>query len=174
MLSSSDAFLNSANHSFNLDFTRIRDVPEDTPVAGISRRYVFVLGLLGLLLTIGLRSIGFKIVDMIFAVYAGTLSLFPAVIVSLYIRRRDLLPRLRPAALVAAIGGFLAAWAHGFYSIVGIDASTRLGSWLAAHVPRDVYQSPTYAFVVSILLFVVCIPFMLLVKGPAAEEVITG
>jgi Na+/proline symporter len=116
MFSSAEGFLNSASHCFSLDLTSIGEAAEDADVSAQASRHVVILGIVGLGMTLFLREIGFGIIDMVFAVSAGQLALFPAVIAGLYVKNPALLRRLSPAALAAIVCGFGAAWLNGFVS----------------------------------------------------------
>lgn len=154
LLSQADAFLNSAGHCFSLDLTSVgRELP-DHDVHVRARLHVVMLGVTGLAMTLLLKYLGFRILDLIFAVYAGTLALLPSVLAALLVKDASRLPTLRYAALLSMIGGFLAAWLNGVYSVSAANSDWWLWSTIRAYVPIDVYQSPTYAFSASGILFV--------------------
>lgn len=153
MLSSSDAFLNSAGHTWCLDVAGYRRYRNEDDVKKTASIHVVWLGALGLLATIILRYSGFNIVDMIFAVYAGTLALFPCVIHAVWARAGQTSPRLRIGAFVSMLTGLLAAWATGALATVDSLRSSSVGRFVAGVIPIDVYQAPTYALIVSIAVY---------------------
>jgi Na+/proline symporter len=155
MFSSAEGFLNSAAHCFSLDLTALGRASESSDVSRQASRHVMVLGVIGLGAAVILRQIGFGIVDMVFAVSAGQLALFPAVLAGLYINKPDLLRRFSPAAISAIMSGFLAAWINGFYSTLAPQSSWWVWKHLGKLIPADVYRSPIYAFVVSNAVFLI-------------------
>jgi Na+/proline symporter len=154
MFSSADGFLNSAAHCFSLDLSEIGQKPEDEDIASRASYNALMLGLAGLTVTLVLRAIGFKIVDLVFAVSAGQIALFPAVLHSLYTKSPKNLPRYSNAAFWSVVLGFLAAWLNGFYSVLASGNTSIWVSWISKLTPPDVYRSTTYAFVVSAVVYV--------------------
>ena len=154
MFSSADAFINSAALVYSLDLSQLRKRADSDNVVSIARTHVIALGLGGLCVAMLLRHTGFGIVDMVFAVSAGQLALFPSVLCGVMTPQRKSLQDLRIPALASISFGFSAAWINGLYSVLtsGYDG---LPSFLVRLFPQDVYRSPAYAFTISSLVFLV-------------------
>jgi Na+/proline symporter len=162
MFSSAEGFLNSAGHCFSLDLTSMGNAPEDADVSVTASWHVIFLGVAGLTITLFLRQIGFGIIDMVFAVSAGQLALFPSVIAGLYIRNPEVLRRLGPASLLSITAGFLAAWLNGFYSTLAPSSNWSVWKDVAKLLPADVYRSPIYALIASAAVFLIVAGFSVL------------
>ncbi len=120
-----------------------------------SRVILVVSALVAVFLVEGLKYFGFSIADLVFAIYGGSLALFPPIIVALY-NRRNTLTRLSSFANVAVIFGFLFGWGAAIYGKV-------IGS------SNLIFLSPTFSICVS---FLVLLSGLLSVakEGPASRD----
>lgn len=153
MLSTADTFLNAAGHTLSLDILNVNVADVDSNTSTKIRRHVFILGLIGFVVTVLLRSIGFDIVDMIFSVYGGTLALFAPVLFALYFRDQFPNVDLSKPALISIIVGISLAWVNGIYSVMPAEYVSSLPASITTIFPQDVYKSPIYAFVASVSIF---------------------
>lgn len=79
-----------------------------------SRFILFVSGIFSVVLVEGLNKIGFDIKDLVFAIYGGSLALFPPILFSLFYNR-NLLNRMSTFAIIGIVLGFLVGWGVAFY-----------------------------------------------------------
>ncbi len=73
--------------------------------------------LVAIFLVEGLKQIGFSIADLVFAIYSGSLVLFPLIIVSLFYGR-ERLKKISVFASLAVIFGFIFGWGSAIYGKV--------------------------------------------------------
>lgn len=152
MLSSSDAFLNSAVHTWCLDVIGYRSYDKEANVRNSAALHVVWLGAVGLTATMFLRYLGFNIVDMIFAVYAGTLALLPAVLYSIF-RPTQRGSSLRTGVVLSMSLGLAAAWTVGLAATIpGMQKSHLTRALDTLHL-LSVYHAPTVAVAVSTIVF---------------------
>ncbi|WP_335973250.1 hypothetical protein [Gaetbulibacter jejuensis] len=79
-----------------------------------SKRVLAASALVAILLVEGLKQIGFSIADLVFAIYSGSLVLFPLIMVSLFHQRKRL-AQISFYASLAVIFGFLAGWGSAIF-----------------------------------------------------------
>ena len=76
----------------------------------LSSRLILVsAAVLAIFLVEGLKYVGFSVADLVFAIYGGSLALFPPIIVALY-SERSKLKVLSSFATIGVILGFLSGW----------------------------------------------------------------
>ena len=170
MFSSADGFINAAAHVYSLDLTNAGAGSDDAQVTTLARLHVVLVGSIALILCLGLRTVGFGIVDMVFSISAGQVALFPSVVIALI--RREAIQRLRLAAIISISSGFIVAWLNGIYATLSVKLTLPYADTIARFAPPDVYRSPIYAFGVScivFLLFAVITGLRFTGKGTASE-----
>lgn len=153
MISSADGFINAAAHIWLLDLHSKERLVGDADVLPNHRAHGAILGVVGLGLCLGLQTLGFGIVDMVFAVSAGQVALFPALVCGLLLERKASNQRLAPVALCSIVAGFLVAWANGIYSTSSSERGTL--HVFGFSVARDVYASPMYSVVLATAVYLV-------------------
>jgi len=165
MLSTADTFLNAAGHTYSLD---IKKEQERNSNDGQSRatRDIIIMGIAGFLGALVFRELGFSIVDMIFAVYGGTLSLCAPVIYALYFNEDSSAHIYSLYALLSVIAGFLASWSNGIYSIVCRSSYYEACGYIQSIWSPDIFMSPVLAFSISTVIFVIPV----LVKSLKSHE----
>lgn len=75
----------------------------------ISRKILTLSVIITIGLVAGLQQLGFSIADLVFAIYGGQLVLFPAILATLYFKRKDLI-KLSLTSTVAVFLGFISGW----------------------------------------------------------------
>ena len=154
MFSSADGFLNSAAATFSLDIAKIGPqsrIHLDQSIGWIAPMHVIALGATAIFATLFLRKVGFGVIDLVFAISAGQLALFPVVIFALW--KPSGSENLRRWALASVIAGFFSAWLNGFFSVSDTASHFVLWHWFEGIIPRDVYRSPIYSLCVSSAVF---------------------
>lgn len=157
MLSTADTFLNAAGHTYSLDIKKEQNRVSDGNQARATRD-IIIMGVAGFLGALVFREIGFSIVDMIFAVYGGTLALCTPIIFSLYIKKEGV-ERYSQSALLAVILGFVISWGNGIYSISCRESSADVCSSIGEVWAPDIFMSPVLAFFVSLGVFILSFIF---------------
>ncbi len=155
MFSSADGFLNSASATFSLDLARLTKADPAADVSRIAPIHTAAIGIVALVLTLLFRTLGFGVVDLVFAVSAGQLALLPAVLAVLCRRPGATMPDLKWPAIASVVAGFGAAWLGGFYSVSDQNSGFVLWRWLECIVPRDTYRTPIYAVTSSVCVFAI-------------------
>lgn len=79
-----------------------------------SRLILVLATILAVFLVEGLKYFGFSIADLVFAIYGGSLALFPPILIALYGDRKQL-QKMSAFASVAVILGFSAGWGAAIY-----------------------------------------------------------
>jgi Na+/proline symporter len=120
MLSTASTLLIASSHTISEDIIakfksatlneRIESKSEFTN----SRIILLVSALIAVFLVEGLKTIGFSIADLVFAIYGGALALFPPILIALY-SNRDRLAKLSSFASAAVIFGFLLGWSVAIF-----------------------------------------------------------
>lgn len=119
MLSTSDSFLISTSHTISMDISKSRGIKWLT-IIGKARLQIIVSGIVGVGLSLLLYKLGFKIVDLVFAVYGSTLSLFPVTLFAL-LYKKDL-KHLKKWSVVSVFFGLLFSWINSFLAIMIVDS----------------------------------------------------
>ena len=140
------------------DFDRFDLNPDDRKVVMDTRYFMFIGGIIGISLVILLEKIGFKVDDLVFAVYGSSLSLVPSTIIALI--KKDNIKYLSPAAIVSIVSGTFFGWVYGILSV--LLSTYPHNSFLQNFAEIDLlpgkpsaHNSPTIAFFVSLITFAV-------------------
>jgi hypothetical protein len=120
MLSTASTQLVAVSHTVYEDIiapfrkTSLRDRLSLRSEAWLARGILVACAILSVAVVEGLRTIGFSVADMAFAVYGAALGLAPPILISLYVPR-NVTSQLSTSAMVAVPLGFLACWAAATY-----------------------------------------------------------
>ena len=110
-----------------------------------TRIILAIAALIAIFLVEGLKYIGFSIADLVFAIYGGSLALFPLILFAL-LGKREKLQKLSSYAVCAVSLGFLAGWGTAVYGkIIGNGNLIFLSSGFSISV----------AFIVILIGFVI-------------------
>lgn len=151
MFSTSDTFLNAAATTLFVDQLKspkelVAKKSQSEKSAKRIKSYAALLGAAGFIICLALNQIGFGIVALIFALYGGTLALFPAVALALYRKDGTSLKGLKPWAIGSVVMGFAASWIIGFYGVLCSGVESGVCVSLQSVLVPDPYQAPVYAF----------------------------
>jgi len=115
MLSTASTNLIVVSHTLSEDiFAKLRkkilfDRIESHKELNLSKGVLIGSTLLAIFLVEGLKLFGFSIADLVFAIYGGSLALFPLIITALY-NKPERLKTLSGYANAAVIAGFVGGW----------------------------------------------------------------
>jgi Na+/proline symporter len=132
---------------------------DDNKVINRTRIYMLFLSLVGLGLCVWLKFIGFKVAELVFAVYGSTLSLVPVVLLALFTTNKSLLSNISNFAVVSILSGIICGWGYGILSVLQLAPETILSSLV--HIFDKIigqpspYNAPTVAFSMASLVIVV-------------------
>lgn len=85
-----------------------------------SKGILIFSALLAIFLVEGLKLIGFSIADLVFAIYSGSLVLFPLILISLFLGR-ERLKLISKYATLAVILGFIFGWGSAIFGKITGD-----------------------------------------------------
>ncbi len=80
----------------------------------ISRIILTLSTITAILFVVGLKYFGFSIADLVFAIYGGSLTLFPLIMFSLFVSSKKI-KQLSTYAIVAVVIGFISGWVIAIY-----------------------------------------------------------
>lgn len=132
---------------------------EDHRVINRTRINMLFLSLVGLGLCVWLKFIGFKVAELVFAVYGSTLSLVPVVLLALFTSNKSLLSNISKFAIFSILAGIVCGWGYGVLSVLQIAPENILFS--VAHIFDKIigqpspYNAPTVAFSMAALVLAV-------------------
>jgi SSS family solute:Na+ symporter len=106
-----------------------------------SRIILLVAACSSVLIVEGLKQIGFDVKDLVFAIYGGSLALFPAILFALF-NNRARLQQFSKTASLGIIFGFLVGWGAAFYGKFTNNANL-------------IFLSPVFSIGIS-TLFILC------------------
>jgi Na+/pantothenate symporter len=79
------------------------------------RLSMFAIGLFSFLIFSVFSYFNYDVVDLIFSIYGAQLALFFPVLISLYLKKEDILPKISKYVQCAILLGFLSGWASAIY-----------------------------------------------------------
>jgi len=80
----------------------------------ISRIILTLSATTAILFVVGLKYFGFSIADLVFAVYGGSLTLFPLIMFSLFVSSKKI-KQLSTYVILAVVIGFISGWVIAIY-----------------------------------------------------------
>lgn len=110
----------------------------------ISKLILVGATIVSIFLVEGLRIFGFSIADLVFAIFGGSLALFPPILFALY-STRDRVSLLSGYAKAAVIFGFISGWGVAIWGKIMNDGNL-------------IFLSPTFSILVSAIF--ICIGFL--------------
>ncbi len=106
-----------------------------------SKGILIASALVAIFLVEGLKHLGFSIADLVFAIYSGSLVLFPLILVSLFYGR-ERLNQISTFASLAVILGFIFGWGSAIYGKI-------------FNIGNLIFLSPAFGIGVSALLILI-------------------
>ncbi len=157
MMSTADTFLIAASQSVAMDIrqsTEQEPMRDDRAIINLARSDMLQIALTGLFICLGLKTLGFNVAELVFAVYGSSLALLPTVTVALAAPAHWDFAVLRRPAIGSILVGILGGWSYGILAVLAKDFA-----WLTSidplPGPTTAYNAPTVAVLSSILVFVV-------------------
>lgn len=168
MVSTADTFLIAAGQTISMDirdhdFFKNSDISknesnltevfmpdEDHKVINRTRLNMLFLSVVGLGFCVWLTVIGFKVAELVFAVYGSTLSLVPVVVLALFLNSEKTLNNISKFAVSSIIVGVFCGWGYGILSVIPIPEGSLF--YIIAHSldkfigAPSAYNSPSVAF----------------------------
>ncbi len=159
MLSTADTFLIAASQSMAMDIRQPQTAPGDggdEAIINLARSDMLLLALCGLLVCLGLKAIGFRVDQLVFAVYGSSLALVPTVALALAAPIQWSLAPFRLAAIGSILAGLFAGWGYGVLTVVIEPAALEVLPLIGdLPGPPSPYNAPTVALGASVLVFAV-------------------
>jgi len=130
---------------------------EDRNVIKHTRHFMFIAGLSGIFAVVLLTKIGFKVDDLVFAVYGSSLALLPSVIFAL-LNKTDI-SNYALAAKMSILFGIIFGWVYGILSVLYSNNNSNIFFKIFASIDilpgkPSAYNSPTIALFVSTIIFI--------------------
>ncbi len=156
MMSTADTFLIAASQSVAMDIRQSGDEEpprSDAAIINLARSDMLKIALVGLLICLGFRAIGFNVAELVFAVYGSSLALLPAVALALAAPAGVSLMPFRRPAIGSILAGILAGWTYGILAVLssGNESLARMIDILPG--PPSAYNAPTMAVASAVVVF---------------------
>jgi Na+/proline symporter len=174
MLSTADTYLVASSQTIIMDIKerkyfdknkiikstsdkKLKVSPDDRRIVTETRKFMFIWGIIGILVVFILGKVGFNVADLVFAIYGSSLSLLPAVLFAL-IKKYSVKKYSFPAK-VSVIIGLISGWTYGFFSVLSQNSSSMIFRVfkIIDILPGDpsAYNSPTIAILFSTIAFLI-------------------
>lgn len=169
LVSTADTFLIASGQTISMDvvdkqFYEKTMIPseenglenEEIKVINKTRLWMLISSIIGLLVCVVLKLVGFSIAELVFAVYGSALALVPVVVFALFTPKNISLAKYGFAGGLSVLVGVVIGWTYGMLSVLEFNEGELIYS--LAHVLDPIlgapsaYNSPTVAIISAFVM----------------------